>query len=283
MKKVEINVLMGLPGSGKSTWRIKNEPKNIYSCRCSSFCCDDYMWNPNSDYNYGRYKTIPEIIKHYLRIDNTYDFVCIDGLITTNAQVQEVIDVIHTCLPRYKNNEDFEIVIHHWKEDREACLFNDKYRRELSSETSIKNLPLEDPKDYKFNSIINVRIVYHDVIRKNVYEGIFEPLSIYNGFDGILKSTNWTTGGTWGDCWGNLCECVPEKQPEFEQFDELIERVAPHITFIKYKKLYNNCVTVETDFEYDYYGGCCYKSYYKCDLRKLYDMMVEMNLIENIE
>ena len=33
MSKVEINILMGLPGSGKSTWRIKNEPtKNRYCC-----------------------------------------------------------------------------------------------------------------------------------------------------------------------------------------------------------------------------------------------------------
>ena len=280
-KKVEINVLMGLPGSGKSTWRIKNEPtKNRYCCRFCSFCCDDYMWDPNSSYNYGRYKTIPEIIKHHLSIDNFSDFICIDGLITTNTQVQEVIDVIHTCLPKFRNDEDFVIIIHHWKEDREACLHNDAYRRELSSSTSIKNLPLEDPKDYKFESILEVKIVYHDVVRKNVYEGVFEPLSAFNNFDGMLRSNDWTTGGTWGDCWGNKGECTPESQPEFEQFDSLIERVAPNISFMKYKRLYNECVTVETNNEYDYYGGCCYKAYYMCDLRKLYDMMVEMNLIE---
>ena len=59
MSKVEINILMGLPGSGKSTWRIKNEPtKNRYCCKFCSFCCDDYLWNENCTYNYGRYKTI---------------------------------------------------------------------------------------------------------------------------------------------------------------------------------------------------------------------------------
>ena len=280
MSKVEINILMGLPGSGKSTWRIKNEPKHEYCCICSSFCCDDYMWNDNYEYNYGRYKTIPEIVKHNLFINNNSEFICIDGLFTTNSQIQEVIDVVHTCLPKFRNDEDFVIVIHHWKEDREACLFNDKYRRELSSETSIKNLPLEDPKDYKFDSILKIKIVYHDVVRKTVYEGIFEPLSAFNKFDGILTSNSWTTGGTWGNCWGDKGECEPEPQPEFEEFDRLIERVAPNITFMKYKRLYNECVTVETDYEYDYYGGCCNKAYYKCDLRKLYDMMEEMNLIE---
>lgn len=203
MSKVEINILMGLPGSGKSTWRIKNEPSYTYRSfgRHSSFCCDDYMWNYNLDYNYGRYKTIPEIIKHNLSISNDSDFVCIDGLFTTNKQIQEVIDVVHTCLPHFRNDEDFVIVIHHWKENREACLFNDKYRRELSSATSIKNLPLEDPKDYEFNSILKIKIIYHDVIRKDVYEGIFEPLSAFNGFDGMLRSSDWTTGGTWGNCW----------------------------------------------------------------------------------
>lgn len=280
MKKVEINILMGLPGSGKSTWRIKNEPKNFGGSLCCSFCCDDYMWDPNSTHNYGRYKTIPEIIKRNLRIDNNFDFICIDGLITTNAQVQEVIDVIHTCLPRFRNDEDFVIVIHHWKEDREACLHNDAYRRELSSATSIMNLPLEDPKDYKFESILEVKIVYHDIVRKDIYEGIFEPLSAFNKFDGMLRSIDWTTGGTWGNCWGDKGEIDPEGQPEFEEFDKLVERVAPNISFMKYKRLYNECVSVETYNEYDYYGGCCHKAYYICDLRKLYDMMVEMNVIE---
>ena len=80
MSKVEINILMGLPGSGKSTWRIKNTPSinNRFYGRHSSFCCDDYLWNENCTYNYGRYKTIPEIIKRNLIIDNDSEFVCID-------------------------------------------------------------------------------------------------------------------------------------------------------------------------------------------------------------
>ena len=92
-------------------------------------------------------------------------------------------------------------------------------------------MPLEDPKDYKFNSILNIRIVYHDVIIKNVYEGIFEYLNEFNEFDDTLTSSKWTTGGTWGDCWGNTGECFSDPQPEFEEFDRLIERIAPNITF----------------------------------------------------
>jgi hypothetical protein len=280
MSKVEINILMGLPGSGKSTWRIKNEPTESRRMYVSSFCCDDYMWNDNYEYNYGRYKTIPDIVKRYLDINNNSNFICIDGLFTTNAQIQEVIDVVHTRLPKFRNDEDFVIVIHHWKEDREACLFNDKYRRELSSETSIKNLPLEDPKNYEFDSILKIKIVYHDVVRKTVYEGVFEPLSAFNKFDGILTSNSWTTGGTWGNCWGDKGECEPEPQPEFEEFDRLIERVAPNITFMKYKRLYSECVEILNDYECDYYGGRRTTARYRCDLKKLYDMMEEMNLIE---
>ena len=282
MSKVEINILMGLPGSGKSTWRIKNTPSinNRFYGRHSSFCCDDYLWNENCTYNYGRYKTIPDIIKRNLSIDNDSEFVCIDGLFTTNAQIQEVIDVVHTCLPKFRNDEDYVIVIHHWKEDREACLHNDKYRRELSSATSIKNLLLEDPKDYKFDSVLRIKIVYHDVVRKTLYEGVFEPLSLYNGLNGELTSNTWTTGGTWGDCWGGKGECDPDPQPEFEEFDRLIERVAPNITFMKYKRLYSECVEILNDYECDYYGGRRTTARYRCDLKKLYDMMEEMNLIE---
>jgi hypothetical protein len=280
MSKVEINILMGLPGSGKSTWRIKNTPEKSRRMYVSSFCCDDYLWNENCTYNYGRYKTIPEIIKRNLDINNNSNFVCIDGLFTTNEQMQEVINVVHTCLPKFRNDEDFVIVIHYWKEDREACLHNDTYRRHLSSATSIKNLPLEDPKDYEFNSQLEIKIVYHDVVRKTIYEGVFEPLSLYNGLNGVLTSNSWTTGGTWGDCWGGKGECDAEPQPEFEEFDRLIERVAPNITFMKYKKLYNECVEILNDYECDYYGGRRTKAYYSCDLKKLYDMMEEMNLIE---
>ena len=38
-------------------------------------------------------------------------------------------------------------------------------------------------------------------------------------------------------------------------------------------------VEVDTEYSYDYYGGCQHDSYYKCDLKKLYETLIEMRLI----
>lgn len=281
MKK-EIHILMGLPGSGKTTWRKRNEALNgINGYSYCSLDCDEYLIEDPDAYNYGRYSSIPEVIK---RIFNIYvdRFMCIDGLITTNAQVKEIISLIHKKVQKEGyDNDNFIIVIHHWKENRENCLYNDKYRRDKSCKTSIMNLPLEDPNGYDFNSDIEVKIEYHDVIKKTIYEGEFEPIS--RNKDNILRSETWCSGGSWGDCWGNSGSCSTEEPVSFVELDNLLERICPNLTFLQYKKIERECVEVDTSYSYDYYGGCQHDSYYKCDLKKLYETMIEMGLItENV-
>jgi hypothetical protein len=277
MKK-EIHILMGLPGSGKTTWRKRNESLNgINDISYCSLDCDEYLIEDPELYNYGRYSTIPEVIKHIFNI-NVDRFMCIDGLITTNKQVKEIISLIHKKVKQnYYDNDNFIIVIHHWKENRENCLYNDKYRRDKSCKTSIMNLPLEDPNGYDFNSDIEVKIEYHDVLKKTIYEGEFEPISIKK--DNTLRSQTWCSGGSWGDCWGNSGSCSTEDPVSFVELDNLLERICPNLTFLQYKKIERECVEVETDYNYDYYGGCQHDSYYKCDLKKLYEIMIEMGLI----
>ena len=138
MNKVnkEVHILMGLPGSGKTSWSLENIP---FSWDNNIINCDSILENKDE------YKTIPDIITHLFR--TSYKISCIDGLIQTNDQVQEIIDIINS---KISNKIDFEwkIILHHWIENREACLHNDKYRREKSSAATIKNAILDDPEDF---------------------------------------------------------------------------------------------------------------------------------------
>ena len=276
-KKIDINILMGLPGSGKTTWRKRNENK-CWGYNWYSIDCDDYLIT--NDGKFRLYNTIIDVIENKFEI-NPDKFMCIDGLITTNEQVNEIINLINKKVrkkvrKKFMNIDDFRIVIHHWRENRDNCLYNDKYRRNKSCKASIMNLPLEDPNGFNFKSDIEVKIEYHDVVKKTIYEGEFEPIS---RDDNTIRSNTWCTGGDWADCWGNGGSCEIENPVEFTELDNLLERICPNLTYLQYKKIERECVEVDTDFNSDYYGGCQQDSYYKCDLKKLYETLMEMGLI----
>lgn len=102
-----------------------------------------------------------------------------------------------------------------------------------------------------------------------------------------LLSDSWSLGGTFGNCWNDkLGTLSPESPKPFKEFDELLERICPNLTFLQYKKLERECTEIAEYEERDYYGGIEYRSYHKCDLRKLYNLLDEMgyiNLEEQIE
>ena len=63
----------------------------------------------------------------------------------------------------------------------------------------------------------------------------------------------------------------------FDEFDELIEKICPTITFLQYKKLYKNCVRMEERDNSDYYSSTR-EAYWRCDLKELWNMLDEMGL-----
>ena len=279
MEKIEIHILMGLPGSGKTTWRKRNEFKinNSHSYYHNSLDCDEYLIENPDEYNFGRYNTIIDVIKEKFNVDPD-KFMCIDGLITTNKQVKEIISLINKKVRKKYIDiiDDFRIVIHHWRENRDNCLYNDKYRRDKSCKASIMNLSLDDPYGYDFESEIEVSIEYHDVMKKTIYEGEFEPISRN---DNTIRSNTWCSGGDWADCWGNRGSCKVEDPVAFTELDDLLERICPNLTFLQYKKIEKECIEIETMYDHDYYGGCQQDSYYECNLKKLYETLMEMGLI----
>jgi len=75
----------------------------------------------------------------------------------------------------------------------------------------------------------------------------------------IELKVEWMTGGAWGgNCWddsdpSSYCP-EPDKEPELEHIDQILEKVAPTIGFIQYKTLMQK-VEYDTRTELEYYGN----------------------------
>ena len=203
--------------------------------------------------------------------------------------MRDIIDSLTADFSKYQLV--FELI--YWNEDRESCLYNDKHRREVSSEISIKNLPYEKPDPQAFPEISPKRFQNMRVVRKKPavawIAGLLKKLE-YDYFTADLivksmeiKSGEWCLGGTWGSWDGKSGTVSAESPLEFDEFDRLLEEVCPSINFLGYKKLKSRCCTLVTKESGDYYGGSTTNSYHVCDVQKLYDSLVETGQIAREE
>lgn len=271
-----INILIGLPGSGKSTFG--NKMSNSRHDMLIKF--DDYIKD-------GKMASYDEIWKDTFRYQTFYSpyFVILDGLFLTNSSRKSVIQSLIDYVEHKKINKGYcyRIIYHFWNEDRETCMHNDKGRRSVDSSITIKNAPYEpvdmdyiekDIKDY----ICDHRVKNHTVICATVYDKFFQSYGSTSEPDIMKSEEEWTLGGTTRD-WNGSVELMRDETPDFVEFDELIEQVCPNISFIQYKNIYRKCVTQKTRTDYDYYGGSEEKAWWECDMKTLYKTLLEKGLI----
>lgn len=103
----------------------------------------------------------------------------------------------------------------------------------------------------------------------------------YSKKEGVIICENWCCGGSWGDCWGNSGEISPEPPPTTcKVLDDLLMEVSPDISFLKYRELYNKCVSIEEYSESDYYGGVTYYQRFVLDVKGCYEWLLENKIIE---
>lgn len=283
---------MGLPGCGKTSW-AREFVKKIPSS-------GPYGRNQNGYHlehdDVRSKKTIEEFMKslqYYLGVHH----VVLDTLVLSNESIKKIIDLA--------NISTFgKVVIHYWEPNREACLINDRFRRNDGSEITIKNAVLEEPNilelkehiDKRLNGRlvhssphwrnIPIEVVNHTTERKPDWkifmDEIFElqeksgdstPYIRYSEDQEMVLSSDWCTGGTWGDCWGNhggVSGSAPEK---FTAFDTILELIAPDISFLKYKKIKEECVNINEYGQSDYYGGSTTHSYWYFKVSKFYEIL----------
>ena len=271
-----INILIGLPGSGKSTFG--NKMANNRHDMLIRF--DDYIKD-------GKMASYDEIWKDTFRYQTFYSpySVILDGLFLTNSSRKSAIQSLIDYVEQKNINKGYcyRIIYHFWNEDRETCLHNDKGRRSVDSSITIKNAPYEpvdmnyiekDIKDY----IYDHRVKNHTVVRATVYDKFFQSYGTTSNPDIMKSEKEWSLGGTTRD-WNESVELMRDETPDFVEFDELIEQVCPNISFIQYKNVYRKCVAQKSRTDYDYYGGSEEKAWWECNLKDLYKILLEKGLI----
>ena len=298
METVLVEILVGLPGSGKTYYAKK---QGVHPDVCFADLSKEkamYICTDKDAYYDRKPRTIEQIIHncefgYWIMCHNTnWDHWIIDGLFLTNDVQHKVVEALNREIIKYvdKYLDDIKLKIRfvYFKEDREACLYNDRARnREKLANITIEHADYEKPNIESLQSEFpkfEFELLEKEVHKMNVFESKFLTKGSYDN-ERELRSDTWCLGGTCGNCWNDtLSHIGADAQPtEFKEFDDLLTELCPNITLLQYKKLYNSLVSIETEEEHDYYGGSTENAYYKCNLKDLYNMMVEMDLINENE
>lgn len=292
---ITFNIMMGLPGSGKTHYCKNQHDFNNYDVEYIYIDLDEHM-KETSDvgeilWDEFNKKCLTEQRYYY---ENKKRDVYIDGLILNKDILKKIICACITYTNDSSYTSTVSFVIHMWDDDRKVCIHNDKYRvesgqRTESSEITIRNIVYESIFKRDIENIISsiteqtypIHIINHEVYKVSSYNTILEPYKNDNHGKEFLVSNTWSGGGTAGSCWSDgLTTISADPIPEFTEFDDMLLNICPNISFLQYKKLYNSCVIVDEYQERDYYGGSETIYQYICDLKKLYNEMLDMNLIE---
>ena len=288
-KNKKIHIMYGLPGSGKTYF-------------CSQYCTantsvyldlDHELRNKQQHYKESLKKLLTEFLSCGFE-----DFF-VDGLFTTKESLTTILEI----LARISENRDIplEIVIHAWNEDRETCLKNDFKRRNLSSASSIKNMPFDEitfPYSEFINQLAtpetravfeNICVSKHVVLLKPSYKIFYDemglPLSEENEHiignrrkfhsGRYICSSEWSLGGTAGYYTGDSNVIQPEQPLPFTEFENIISMIDENIPYNIYKKIYDECVEIVETTKDDYYSGIEKFNHYELDLQKMYDVLEE--------
>lgn len=242
----KILILMGLPGSGKTSFAKKYAEENDRTRHI----------HMEEEKEYG--DNIDSVIKTYIGSRYT-DVYIIDEDVLTNSEVIEIINKI-----KEETRSEFDYEIHYWKENKEFSLHNIKgvdndEKMSIIENSSLENLNVELIKEKC--EIDAIKVINHEIEEKPEWKIVCDKLDIEVDTSGDVYSKEWLLCGEWWNCNGLSGYEEPEKEPDFEDFNKLVEELYPDIPFRKYKRLFDECVRV-TDNDYrDYYSAGTKRQY----------------------
>jgi len=253
-----INVLVGLPGSGK-TFFAKKRVKTLNYFYVDG---DQFLNNP-----------IEKLIDYIKSEENKHTKIIVDGLFLTRKIQQIFIDAFSD------NGNNGKIIFTYFSPDREACLYNDKKRnREINAEITIKNAKIERPNPSFLHEVITVK-------KFNYVNDIMEEIKIK---DFEIQSERWCTGGTYGTCWDEdegPTELGEEEALPYDSCSAYTKILQYYFSnWENYIEKYSFCLDEITEDEADYYGGCAHYSLWDLDADILIrNIVYDLYGVENIE
>lgn len=139
---IDIYIMMGLPGSGKTTY------------------CETHAKNKEN---------IVEYLGQPLNLELKEE-IYIDGLILTNEKLRILIDREIEPLQYYFSLEEINIKLHiiYFKENREQCLINDKYRMKTGNRNMLANHSIENRK-FEYPNVDLIKGYNVDVVENDIY------------------------------------------------------------------------------------------------------------------
>lgn len=272
----ELHLLVGLPGSGKTTYANSTDNVNPYGPTKSVVDFDKIQQKINNIKNHDdRFEAL--IWRACLAFKSKIVFL--DGLFLTQNDYEYILS-LYFRNPVYDYHIK-KVIVDYWIPDREACLYNDMGRRSQSSATSIKNLKIEKPDIVRLKSYfpnVIIKLVEHQVVKMPEYKKFALENNITLKNDRYLKSCTWCLGGS-GHSWDGHTYSISAEEPcEFTEFDDILMKLCPNITYLQYKKVRSACVTCETERCDDYYSET-EDGFYLCDMKVLFDMLKEMKIL----
>jgi hypothetical protein len=94
--------------------------------------------------------------------------------------------------------------------------------------------------------------------------------------NGFFLAESWTTGGlSGGSCWGGEPDTgvQGEREPEFRDFDTILEHFYRAVTFLAYKRLTAELVHYADYTENEHYGNYYHKAEKWIDLKELFEVL----------
>ena len=297
----------GLPGSGKSTLLKKLANEKLKAEEEAEYLdLDKYYDTQDLGMKLRDERLISRFDKNWCGFDTTKAVVYIDSLSLTNNDLAELV---YTVMKQYAfmvDDKTFQFEILDFEGNRELCIKNDMIRsftnHSRSAKITIENEKFEEvdvdligsmvrekmAKDMDFHfkcgfTIKVKKVPVWDSDNASTYERIKALVyAAADNFgvvkDNMLQGESWITGGREWSYTGKEWSVSGETPKDFDCFDDMIEALYLDISYIKYKKIRKECCNIEEYDEHDYYSSYT-KNRWVCDLDKLTNMLVELEII----